>query len=220
MLERLGGRRDAIAIDLPGFGDSPVSPVAPTPMGWAPEIESFLDDLGLGRLAVVGNSMGGWTALELAKAGRATSVLALAPAGLWRRSPREADIRLNLAHAAARLSGPLGPAFVRTAWGRRLALRDQVGRPAAVRPEWAAAGAEDAVRAAGWRAHFRAIRGQRFTGGSRIDVPITVVFGDRERILPGKAQLRDELPEMWPDCGHVLPWDAPDLIAELVERLP
>src|SRR2546423_705599 len=113
-----------------------------------------------------------------AACGRATSVLALAPAGLWQRSPREADIRLNLAHAAARFSGPLGPAVVRTAWGRRLALRDQVGRPAAVRAEWAIAGAEDAVRAAGWRAHFRAIRGQRFTGGSRIDVPITVVFGD------------------------------------------
>ena len=81
------------------------------------------------------------------------------------------------------------------------------------------------MRAAGWRAHFRAIRGQRFTGGSRIDVPITVVFGDRERILPAKAQRREELPdhtrwEMWPDCGHVLPWDAPDRIAELIERLP
>jgi pimeloyl-ACP methyl ester carboxylesterase len=225
VVERLDGRRDVIAIDLPGFGDSPVSPATPTPMGWAPEIACFLDDLGLGRVPVVGNSMGGWTALELAKAGHASSVLALAPAGLWHRSPREADIRLKMARFAARFSGPLGPAVLRTSWGRRLALRDQSGRPEAIRPEWAIAGGEDAARAPGWPAHFRAIRGQRFAGGSRIDVPITVVFGDRERILPPKAQLRDELPdhtqwEVWPGCGHVVPWDAPDRIAELVAQLP
>ena len=49
------------------------------------EVAALLDDLGLERVAVVGHSSGGWTALELAKLGRASGVLALTPAGLWRK---------------------------------------------------------------------------------------------------------------------------------------
>ena len=45
----------------------------------------------------MGHSSGGWTALELAKLGCASAVLALAPAGLWRRhSPLPTDAILIL----------------------------------------------------------------------------------------------------------------------------
>src|SRR3954452_17034892 len=42
-----------------------------------------LDELGLDRPHVAGNSMGGWMALELARRGRARSVCALSPSGTW-----------------------------------------------------------------------------------------------------------------------------------------
>jgi len=43
-----------------------------------------LDELGIDRTPhVVGNSLGGWAALELARRGRARSVVALSPAGAW-----------------------------------------------------------------------------------------------------------------------------------------
>src|SRR5450631_2924228 len=45
-----------------------------------------LDEAGLGSAHLVGNSLGGWVALELARRGRARSVLAFSPAGAWKRA--------------------------------------------------------------------------------------------------------------------------------------
>lgn len=43
-----------------------------------------LDEAAIDTAHMVGNSLGGWVALELARRGRAKSVLALSPAGAWR----------------------------------------------------------------------------------------------------------------------------------------
>lgn len=55
-----------VALDLPGFGGSEMSsePIAITL--FAEAVEGLCDHLGLGSVAVVGNSMGGFTAAELA----------------------------------------------------------------------------------------------------------------------------------------------------------
>jgi pimeloyl-ACP methyl ester carboxylesterase len=45
--------------------------------------ERELDELGLEKPLLAGNSLGGWIALELARRGRAASVCALSPAGTW-----------------------------------------------------------------------------------------------------------------------------------------
>ena len=44
---------------------------------------AFLRVLGVEQPFVAGNSLGGWVALELALAGEARAVCAIAPAGLW-----------------------------------------------------------------------------------------------------------------------------------------
>ena len=56
----------AIALDLPGFGRSemPTEPISIT--GFASTVDSFCDQLGLGPVVLVGNSMGGFTAAEVA----------------------------------------------------------------------------------------------------------------------------------------------------------
>lgn len=74
-----------VAVDLPGFGLSSrlPEPGEPTLVAAVDILESCMDELGWDRAHLVGNSLGGWLALELAKWGRATSVCALAPAGLW-----------------------------------------------------------------------------------------------------------------------------------------
>ena len=43
-----------------------------------------LDAEGIGTAHVVGNSLGGWVALELVRRGRARSAVAISPAGGWR----------------------------------------------------------------------------------------------------------------------------------------
>src|SRR5438270_9806397 len=83
VFDRVAPERELIAVDLPGFGDSPAPPSG-TPAGIdsiTDLLVAFLDDLGLERPHVAGNSLGGWAALELAKRGRAASATALSPAG-------------------------------------------------------------------------------------------------------------------------------------------
>ena len=53
--------------------------------------ERYLDEnITAARPHLVGNSLGGWVAIELARRGRAASVCALSPAGFWwdTKSPR------------------------------------------------------------------------------------------------------------------------------------
>jgi pimeloyl-ACP methyl ester carboxylesterase len=61
-----------------------------------------LDEAAIETAHVVGNSLGGWVALELARRGRAQSVLALSPAGGW-RSQRDLRRLLILFRAGAAL---------------------------------------------------------------------------------------------------------------------
>jgi pimeloyl-ACP methyl ester carboxylesterase len=54
-----------IALDLPGFGCSPMPPEQISINGYAAVVDELLDSLGIERAAVVGNSMGGFIGAEL-----------------------------------------------------------------------------------------------------------------------------------------------------------
>src|SRR5690348_1662742 len=91
------------------------------------DAERSLDELGLDRPHLVGNSLGGWIALELARRGRASSVCALSPAGCWDVASGEhlpGAAKLRKAIALARWTRPILPWAARLAWVRQLALRD------------------------------------------------------------------------------------------------
>ncbi len=122
IIDRLSARCDAIAIDLPAHGNSPATSFAAP--GFARDITECFDRLGLQAPAIVGHSPGGWTALELAKAGRAGAVLALAPAGLWRtHSPLLTGMRLR---STWRL-GPLTEPFVATSLRKPCRTKNRAG---------------------------------------------------------------------------------------------
>jgi pimeloyl-ACP methyl ester carboxylesterase len=55
-----------VAIDLPGFGASPMPAEKITITGYAAMVDELLRELGVRRAVVVGNSMGGFIGLELA----------------------------------------------------------------------------------------------------------------------------------------------------------
>jgi pimeloyl-ACP methyl ester carboxylesterase len=55
-----------IAMDLPGFGDSPMPAEKISVSGYARTIEKLLDVLEISAAAFVGHSMGGFTSVELA----------------------------------------------------------------------------------------------------------------------------------------------------------
>ena len=58
----------------------------------ADHLEKLLDEQGVGEAHFAGNSMGGALSLEMAKRGRAKSVVAISPGGGWRaRTPPRAS---------------------------------------------------------------------------------------------------------------------------------
>jgi pimeloyl-ACP methyl ester carboxylesterase len=65
-LPRVALQRRVIALDLPGFGSSelPVAPISIT--NFAATVDALCEILDLGPVALVGNSMGGFTSAEIA----------------------------------------------------------------------------------------------------------------------------------------------------------
>lgn len=214
LLPRLTSCREVLSVDLPAHGASPASSLAPP--AWAKEVASLLDELGLERIAVVGHSSGGWTALELAKLGRASSVLALAPAGLWRKhSPVVTDAILVLNWRLGQIVGERGTMPLRTRLGRRLTLRQVSAHPADVPLADALGLAKTVLASKHFPEHFKETRRLRFRDGEKIpdDVPVLVVWGGKDRIArPRASRHTDQLPAhaaiaTWAGCGHMLMWD-------------
>jgi pimeloyl-ACP methyl ester carboxylesterase len=214
VLERLAAERDVIAVDMPGFGASPAlaNGSEPTPRALAAAIGRFLDSLGLERVHVAGNSLGGWVAFELAKAGRALSATGLCSAGFWTRplGPRGGpDVR-----RIGRSLLPLVPALVRSPRGRRLLLRTSVGHPERVPPEAAARLVRSYVTSPGFEAANAAMRASVLSELERIDAPVTLAWGELDRLI---RRPRSK-PEHWRTvllrgCGHIPTWDDPGQVS-------
>jgi pimeloyl-ACP methyl ester carboxylesterase len=175
---------------------------------------------------VVGHSSGGWVALELARLGESSAVLALAPAGLWRRrSPRATNLMLRINWRFAHLAPTLASTAVRSPIVRSLTLRTIAAHPARVPSQYAVESAAAAAAAKGIGEHFAQTRRTRFSDGQTISAPVKLIWGERDRIAPaGKSRCPEELPphaatETWPGCGHMLMWDAPDRLLNEVEQL-
>jgi len=84
-LEPLSRTFRTIVVDMPGFGDSPEVPYAkPYPEHAADAVVSLLDDLGIEKSHLVGNSMGGFVALETAYAhpARVDRMVMMGPGGI------------------------------------------------------------------------------------------------------------------------------------------
>src|SRR5919197_4829701 len=104
----LARSRRVIALDIPGFGNSPPDGSEPTAAGFAARLEGWFAEQGLERPHVAGNSMGGAIALELARRGCVASVAAISPAGFW--TPRERTYAQSTLKASRALVRRIRPA--------------------------------------------------------------------------------------------------------------
>ena len=211
----LAGEREVIAVDLPGFGGSPpLRGAEPTPARLAEAVADGLAARGIEDFAVAGNSLGGWVALELGLAGRARSVTAIGPAGLW---PEPLPPRRTSARAAARLALPFAGALTRVPALRRAAMGMFVAHP----ERMPAAAARDLIRAYALAPGFpdvnAAMRANTFSGLARIRVPVTLAWPEHDGLV---ARLRHPPPNVRTvilrDAGHLPMWDDPRQVAELL----
>ena len=225
VLSRLEPERDVIAFDLPGFGASPMPPPG-TPAG----IQSltdltsrFLDQLELERPHVAGNSLGGWIALELAKRDRVASATGLSPAGF--HNSREAVYQRASLATTLRVGRALAPHADRLGRSpaiRRLTWSQIVARPELVPPPDAAAAAKALAGAPWFNETLRVLVKERFSGGERITVPVTIAWGEKDRLLlPRQApraarRVRGARLVIMTGCGHVPTYDDPPQVARVL----
>jgi pimeloyl-ACP methyl ester carboxylesterase len=219
VLAQLARHHEVIAVDLPGFGDSPaLSPGdRPTAARMADAVALTLEQLGVGGFHVAGNSLGGWVALELAaRRPAALSVTGVCTAGLWGKplGPRPGP--------SVRGAGPFARPFL-AAVAAVPALRGAVLSGVLRHPErLTAADALPMMRAyvgaTAFDAADREMRASVFDlAGAALRVPITLLWGADDRLVrPTKrvpAGVRSIVVE---DCGHLAMWDQPTVVARVI----
>lgn len=224
LLDSLERDHEVVALDLPGFGRSPrLDPGTEVTLERGTQVlEDTLDELGWDRAHLVGNSLGGWAAFELGRRGRASSICALAPGGLWGEpNPLERRLRFWFAlwvGGSRRLSWMVPLLRFRVA--RTYTMSGLFGRPWRVPGDIAIGDAHNLAESA-FEETFEAGKGQRFTGGQSIDAPVTVAWHSRDPLFSAKHCTVAELPPhtrvvQLRGCGHVPTWDDPPLVLETI----
>lgn len=218
VMDLLARERDVIAVDLPGFGDSDPLPDgtrhSPPEMGKA--VSAHLESLGIERPHLAGNSLGAWTALEMAADGNAASVCCISPAGLWRR--RLGPRAYNTRQAGQRARGLIMRA-VRTERGRRALLATTVARPELLSPDEAVRWVAAWLDAPSYDDANDMMRGEPFGRASEIEVPVTIIWGERDRLVGPPREER--MPagtrhSTAPGWGHTPTRDDPEGVARVL----
>lgn len=219
----LTGRHDVLVPDLPGHGAAAPAGADVTPAALAEALAATLDATGWQRPHLAGTSLGAWVALELAVQGRAASVTAISPAGLWTElgTGLPGAARVTRTQAAARAVRPLLPVLSRVRAVRHRALAGSVAHPERVAPRLFA----DVVRAVAVSVAYAplaaTLRGFRLPPElAAVTCPVTVAFGAADA-MPDCARETALLPSharlvTLPDAGHVAHWDDPAGVAELI----
>ncbi|QIX27378.1 alpha/beta fold hydrolase [Nocardioides sp. JQ2195] len=225
IFDRLAAKYDVIAVDLAGFGESaPYRKDQPYDMDNAcRDLAANFEEWGVHRPHVVGNSLGGAIALELAARDLVSSATALSPAGFFGRLSRfRALVPLCLMWAGSHAPDAVLRAVSASSAGRRV-----IGFPLYVHPERATAEATygDCLAMKRGSAFLPTLQaGVTYVFDSRVDVPTTVAWGTADRLLPyaqsrtAKLRLPGARHVPLAGCGHVPMIDDPDTIIDLVDE--
>ncbi len=224
MLER---RHDVLALTLPGHAGGPAIDGPITTDAFVDAVERSMDAAGLELAHLVGNSLGGYVALQLAARGRAASVVAFAPAGGWApgdvcdehllRAQRELQTQLKVVAPHART-------FLATPHGRRRATQLLTTNFEHIPADLLA---HQILGVASCQAAVALIENALTEGWTldpeRITCPTRIVWGTADKLLPwprAAARYRTELPHadwvLLDGIGHCPPLDVPVEAAQLI----
>ncbi|MDB4990084.1 MAG: putative hydrolase [Myxococcaceae bacterium] len=222
VLPLLAPYHDVIAPSALGHHRGPRALVRPTRIEHViDDAERFLDQLGLDRVHLAGNSMGGWVALELARRGRARSVCALSPAGAWVDDDQQQAARKLRAIVRQTRAGRWAlPLLARSASFRRWALRDTVVRGDQVSEHELLALADSLLACEVREDLFDTDESLAHLSAS---CPITLAWSGQDRIFPVDifgTRARSLVPgaefTVLEGVGHVPMLEAPELVAQTI----
>lgn len=224
VLER---EHDVLALTLPGHaGGAPIEGSISTDV-FVDAVERSMDAAGFELAHLVGNSLGGYVAFQLAARGRAASIVAFAPAGGWApgdlsyrdllRSQRELQSELKA-------MGPGAAALAATPPGRRRATQLTTTNYAHIPAdliEHQLLGAASCPAAAALIEN--ALREEWTIEAERITCPVRIVWGTADKLLPWPqacTRYRTELPQadwvLLDGIGHCPQLDVPGETAQLI----
>jgi pimeloyl-ACP methyl ester carboxylesterase len=225
LLPPLAEHFDVLALDLPGHGGSPVGTWPPTVAALTDAVEADLDARGLGRVHILGNSLGARIGIELAVRHRARSVVALSPSGLGLPAERlHQGVLMATARTLTRTLRPLLGTLARTPAGRTALLAGMRARP------WEASESEALAMRGGfadstgfWSMLWWAVLQDVPTDLHRIDVPVLLAQGSVDVVGAGQtprylALIPGSRFRLLPAAGHAPQSDAADAILDLVRE--
>ncbi|HYQ78767.1 MAG TPA: alpha/beta hydrolase [Solirubrobacterales bacterium] len=219
----------AIALDLPGFGDSPMPSWEITMANYGRLIHDFCERLGIDRVAaLVGNSMGGFIATEavIQDPDRFDRLVLISAAGVsfaeWQGRPLDAAARIFKA-AIPMMSGERRSYWTRPR-GRKLAFGRIFRNPNKLRPELLAEQVRPGLQAPAFSEALTAIWGydtrERLP---EIEIPTLITWGLNDQIVPleGALAYHRLIPqsrlELFERTGHLPQLERPARWNPLVE---
>ena len=228
MLPALERRHDVLAPTLAGHAGGPPIEGEVDDHVLADAVERAMDEAGFESAHLVGNSLGGYVALQLAARGRAQTVVALAPAGGWASGDQSFRNVLRLQSTMVRLAkagAAHADATLATPEGRRRATQlitrnyEHIPVELLVHQTLGVAGCTaapaliDHAGRSGWS-----------LDAEGITCPVRIVWGTEDRLLPwpsAAARYREEwLPHAdWVELegvGHCPQLDVPLETAQLI----
>ncbi|MFI8368792.1 alpha/beta fold hydrolase [Streptomyces sp. NPDC085466] len=197
---------------------------SPDVIGLAAAVAEWLPGAGLSRLPVVGSSLGGAVALELARSGAVGSSVALSPIGLWTRPEAAYALgSLRVAHAMARACAERPHWIAGHLIGRTVAFWQLAARPRRIREAATTGALRNLARSPGFEPTRRAVRTYRLGAFTpEVPVPVTVGWGTRDLMTPPHQALRAArlLPGArhvsLKGCGHSPMSDDPEQVTQMV----
>ena len=213
-LPRAALERRVIALDLPGFGRTPMPKDKITIPGYGRCVDALCEKLELGRVDIVGNSMGGYIAAEVAIQfpRRIDQLVLVSAAGIT-----SADIARQPIYTAGRLATTLTAQFAprhRAIASRRktrhLALAWVARHPSLLRADLAYEGFFKGTGKPGFEAALRANLEYDFRDRlPDIRQPTLIVWGEKDSIIPVRDAheferlIPDSRKVVMKDTGHI-----------------
>jgi pimeloyl-ACP methyl ester carboxylesterase len=227
-LPEFAARHRVIAVDLPGFGASEMPAREISIAGYAAFLDRLCTLLGVDEpLTVVGNSMGGFVAAELAIAvpERVERLVLVSAAGISSDRIRREPV-LTVARGIGLLTGWAASrheALARRPGLREVALRFVVRHPRRLSAPLAFELMQGSGKA-GFLPALSALIGYPLRDRlEQVVCPTLVVWGEDDRVIPVKDAARFErlIPDaravVLPDTGHVAMLERPVLFNGLLE---